>query len=97
MLPLASTVSGLAVKWLEFTLLNGLMRTPVPVVLFTFQIEPPAPGTYSAPFARAGWKTGSQKSLLPLPGAFQSDVYCHTTLRLLPLHAYFVSPQVCVA
>src|SRR2546421_653991 len=65
-------VSGLVTKRLLLTLLNGLMRVPVPVAL-TFQSVPPAPGTYNAPLARAGWNTGSQKSLR-LPGAFQSVV-----------------------
>src|SRR2546427_2939659 len=93
--PWASTVSGPHSKRLLLMLLNGLIRTPVPVVLFTRQTVPPAPGTYSDPLARAGWKTGSQKSNW-LPAAFQSVVNCHCGTSVPPLQEYFVSPHVCV-
>src|SRR6266850_856720 len=97
MRPDASTVSGLVTKRLWLTLLNGLSRVPVPVDLFTFQIEPPAPGTYSTPLASAGWNTGSQKSVASVPGAFQSVVNTHTGTSVPPLQVYFVSPHVCDA
>src|SRR5438128_153085 len=90
MLPERSAVSGPTMDVFGSIVSKGLMRIAELVNLLTFQIDPPAPGTYSTPFANAGWNTGSQKSPM-LPGGFQSDANCQTGTSAPFRHEYFVS------
>src|SRR3954452_19194549 len=82
MLPCESADKGPATKVLAASMVTpakGLMCAAVcPVVLFTLQTVPAAPGTYRKLFASTGWKTGSHpKSDAPLVGGFQSLAKVH--------------------
>src|SRR5579859_6350828 len=84
MFPSASAVSGLETNVLRALIdfnVNGLMwETALPVLLFTFQTVPAAPGTYRYPLLNAGWNTGSEVprplipilKFVPLGSGFQS-------------------------
>jgi hypothetical protein len=75
MLPALSTVTGEITLRFAFRpppgVANAWSRVPTPVSVFTRQTDPPLPGTYSEPFASAGWKTPSQ-FVKREPTAFQS-------------------------